>query len=161
MTESKPLMAQYAAIKAEYKDAVLLYQMGDFFECFYEDAEKVSEVLGLVLTSRSKDKTNAPPMAGFPQKALDDYLPKLIAAGVKVAVARQMENPKNAKGIVKRAVTEVITQGTIATQEELLSKDKNYIGWFIPMANSLESPLQIFLQVSLRFTRGRLKKRPN
>lgn len=128
MTETKPLMAQYAAIKAEYKDAVLLYQMGDFFECFYEDAEKVSEVLGLVLTSRSKDKTNAPPMAGFPQKALDDYLPKLIAAGVKVAVARQMENPKNAKGIVKRAVTEVITQGTIATQEELLSKDKNYIG---------------------------------
>ncbi|PIY18294.1 DNA mismatch repair protein MutS [Candidatus Dojkabacteria bacterium CG_4_10_14_3_um_filter_Dojkabacteria_WS6_41_9] len=127
MTETKPLMAQYAAIKAEYKDAILLFQMGDFFECFYEDAEKVSDVLGLVLTSRSKSN-DAPPMAGFPQKALDDYLPRLIAAGLKVAVARQMENPKNAKGIVQRAVTEVITQGTIATQEELLSKDKNYIG---------------------------------
>lgn len=128
MTETKPLMAQYSAIKAEYKDAILLFQMGDFFECFYEDAEKVSETLGLVLTSRSKDKDNAPPMAGFPQKALDDYLPKLISAGYKVAVARQTENPKNAKGIVKRAVTEVITQGTIATQEELLSRDKNYLG---------------------------------
>ncbi len=127
MTETKPLMAQYAAIKAEYTDAILLFQMGDFFECFYEDAEKVSEILGIVLTSRSKND-NAPPMAGFPQKALDDYLPKLVAAGVKVAVARQMENPKNAKGIVKRAVTEVITQGTIATQEDLLSKDKNYLG---------------------------------
>lgn len=127
MTETKPLMAQYSAIKAEYKDAILLFQMGDFFECFYADAEKVSDVLGLVLTSRSKGD-NAPPMAGFPQKALDDYLPKLIASGLKVAVARQMENPKNAKGIVKRAVTEVITQGTIATQEELLSRDKNYIG---------------------------------
>jgi len=127
MTETKPLMAQYAAMKAEYQDAILLFQMGDFFECFYADAEKVSEVLGLVLTSRSKSD-NAPPMAGFPQKALDDYLPRLIAAGLKVAVARQIENPKNAKGIVKRAVTEVITQGTIATQEELLSRDKNYIG---------------------------------
>ncbi|MCC7304096.1 DNA mismatch repair protein MutS [bacterium] len=127
MTETKPLMTQYAAIKAEYKDAILLFQMGDFFECFYDDAEKVSEILGIVLTSRSKGE-NAPPMAGFPQKALDDYLPKLIAAGFKVAVARQTENPKNTKGIVKRAVTEVITQGTIATQEDLLSKDKNYIG---------------------------------
>lgn len=127
MTETKPLMAQYAAMKAEYQDAILLFQMGDFFECFYGDAEKVSEVLGIVLTSRSKGD-NAPPMAGFPQKALDEYLPRLISAGLKVAVARQIENPKNAKGIVKRAVTEVITQGTIATQEELLSRDKNYIG---------------------------------
>jgi DNA mismatch repair protein MutS len=126
MTETKPLMAQYAAIKAEYPDAILLFQMGDFFECFYEDAQKVSDALGIVLTSRSKN-TDAPPMAGFPQKALDDYLPKLIGAGFKVAVARQTENPKNAKGIVKRAVTEVITQGTIATQEDLLSKDKNYL----------------------------------
>lgn len=130
MTETKPLMAQYAAIKAEYPDALLLFQMGDFFECFYDDAVKVSEVLGIVLTSRSKDE-KAPPMAGFPQKALDEYLPKLIAAGLKVAVARQMENPKNAKGIVKRAVTEVITQGTIATQEELLSQNKNYIACIV------------------------------
>ncbi len=126
MTETKPLMAQYQAIKNEYKDAVLLFQMGDFFECFGDDAEKISETLGIVLTSRSKSE-DAPPMAGFPQKALDDYLPKLIAAGFKVAVARQIENPKNAKGIVKRAVTEVITQGTIATQQELLSNDKNYL----------------------------------
>lgn len=126
MTETKPLMSQYQAIKQEYSDAILLFQMGDFFECFYDDAQKVSDALGLVLTSRSKND-DAPPMAGFPQKALDEYLPKLISAGYKVAVARQIENPKNVKGIVRRAVTEVITQGTIATQEELLSRDKNYL----------------------------------
>ena len=130
MTETKPLMAQHAAIKAEYKDALLLFQVGDFFECFNEDAEKVSEVLGLVLTSRSKGYT-APAMAGFPMKALDEFLPKLISAGLKVAIARQMENPKNVKGIVKRLVTEVITQGTITTQEELLSRDKNYLGCIV------------------------------
>jgi DNA mismatch repair protein MutS len=126
MNEAKPLMAQYSAIKAAYQDAVLLFQMGDFFECFFEDAEKVSDALGIVLTSRSK-QDDAPKMAGFPIKALDDYLPKLISAGYKVAVARQTENPKTAKGIVTRAVTEIITQGTITTQEDLLSKDKNYL----------------------------------
>lgn len=126
MDATTPLMKQYQEIKDSYKDALLLFQMGDFFECFFDDAVKVSETLGIVLTSREK-KENAAQMAGFPLKALDDYLPKLIAKGFKVAIARQTENPQTAKGIVKRAVTEVITQGTIASQENLLSDKKNYL----------------------------------
>jgi DNA mismatch repair protein MutS len=130
MDATTPLMKQYQEIKDSYKDALLLFQMGDFFECFFDDAVKISETLGIVLTSREK-KENAAQMAGFPLKALDDYLPKLIAKGFKVAIARQTENPQTAKGIVKRAVTEVITQGTIASQENLLSDKKNYLLCYI------------------------------
>lgn len=121
-----PLMAQYNSVKQNYADAVLLFQMGDFFESFGEDAIILSKVLDIVLTSRDK-KNDAPPMAGFPIKALDDHLPKLVAAGHKVAIARQMELPTAGKGIVRREVTEVITQGTIATQTHLLSDEKNYL----------------------------------
>jgi len=126
MHELTPLMSQYAEMKSQYKDAILLFQMGDFFECFGEDAHTISSILGIVLTKREK-KTDAPPMAGFPIKALDDYLPKLVKAGKKVAIARQMELPSQSKGIVRRAVTDIITQGTIVSQEGLLSDATNYL----------------------------------
>jgi DNA mismatch repair protein MutS len=134
MQSTTPLMQQYVEIKNAYGDAILLFQMGDFFECFGEDAVTISQVLGIVLTKREK-KADAPQMAGFPQKALDDYLPKLVNAGYKVAVARQMELPTAGKGIVKRAVTEVITQGTITQQESLLSQDKNYLAAIVVNKN--------------------------
>ncbi|WKZ30184.1 MAG: DNA mismatch repair protein MutS [Candidatus Dojkabacteria bacterium] len=134
MQSTTPLMQQYQEIKSAYSDAILLFQMGDFFECFGEDAVTISQVLGIVLTKREK-KADAPQMAGFPQKALDEYLPKLVHAGYKVAVARQMEPPTGGKGIVKRAVTEVITQGTITQQESLLSQDKNYLAAIVVNKN--------------------------
>jgi len=154
MREMTPLMAQYSELKSQYADAVLLFQMGDFFECFGDDAVEVSKILSIVLTKREK-KSDAPPMAGFPIKALDDYLPKLVRSGKKVAIARQIELPSQSKGIVKRAVTDIITQGTIISQETLLTNAKNYLlalyrekGWTgIAFADVSTGELKVYQQV--------------
>ncbi len=119
-------MQQYLRLKKQYADSILLFQMGDFFECFFEDAKILARELGITLTSREKGE-DAPPMAGFPIKALDSYLPKLVAKGYKVAVAEQIEDPKLAKGIVKRKVTEIVTQGTFTNTSKLESKKQNYL----------------------------------
>lgn len=118
-TGATPAMRQYLDQKQEVGDAVLLFRMGDFYETFYDDAKTVARVLGLTLTARNKTTDNPIPMAGVPHHALDAYLARLVRAGYKVALSEQMEDPKQAKGVVKRAVQRIITPGTL-TDENLL-----------------------------------------
>ena len=119
------MMRQYHEAKSEVGDALLLFRMGDFYELFHEDAEVAAKHLGLTLTQR--DKKNAIPMAGFPYHQLDSYLGKLIKSGFRVAVCEQVEDPKTAKGLVKRAVTQVVTPGTITDQAILDPAESNYL----------------------------------
>ncbi|KAF0152830.1 MAG: DNA mismatch repair protein MutS [Ignavibacteria bacterium] len=122
-----PLMAQYAKVKESYPDTVLLFRVGDFFETFEEDAKTASKVLGITLTKRANGAAGEVPLAGFPHHAIDNYLPKLVRAGYRVAVCEQMENPKFAKGIVKREVVEVVTPGVAISDKLLEHKKNNYI----------------------------------
>ena len=119
-----PLMQQHKAIKQKYPDAVLLFRVGDFYETFGEDAIIASKVLGIVLTKRNNGSAASSDLAGFPHHALDTYLHKLVRAGYRVAICDQLEDPKAAKGIVKRGVTEMVTPG-IATHEKLLEHTSN------------------------------------
>lgn len=118
-----PMMKQYNEAKKICPEALLLFRMGDFYEMFFEDAKIAAQVLGLALTSREKGP-NGMPMAGFPHHQLDSYIAKLIAAGYRAAVCEQMEDPKKAKGIVKREVTRIVTAGTL-TEETLLNPKKS------------------------------------
>ncbi len=122
-----PLMRQYSQIKARYPDTVLLFRMGDFFETFETDAAIASKVLGITLTKRSNGSASEVALAGFPHHAIDNYLPKLVKAGYKVAVCEQLEDPKFAKGIVKRDVVEVVTPGLTFSDKLLDHKSNNYI----------------------------------
>jgi len=122
-----PLMAQYSRIKESYPDTVLLFRMGDFFETFEDDAKIASKVLGITLTKRANGAAGEVPLAGFPHHALDSYLPKLVRAGYRVAVCEQIEDPKLAKGIVKRDVIEVVTPGVAFSDKLLDHKKNNYL----------------------------------
>jgi len=122
-----PLMRQYQQVKAKYPDTVLLFRMGDFFETFDEDAKITSKVLGIVLTKRGNGTSGETPLAGFPHHALDTYLPKLLRAGYRVAICEQLEDPKFAKGIVKRDVIEVVTPGVSFSDKVLEQKQNNYL----------------------------------
>jgi DNA mismatch repair protein MutS len=133
---STPLMRQYQQVKAKYPDTVLLFRMGDFFETFDEDAKITSKVLGIVLTKRGNGVSGQTPLAGFPHHALDTYLPKLLRAGYRVAICEQLEDPKFAKGIVKRDVIEVVTPGVSFSDKVLEQKQNNYLA-----AVALSSPL--------------------
>src|SRR5947207_7342384 len=106
-----PLMKQYNDIKAKYPDALLLFRVGDFYETFGEDAIKASSILGIVLTRRANGSASFVELAGFPHHALDTYLPKLVRAGMRVAICDQLEDPKLTKKIVKRGVSELISPG--------------------------------------------------
>ncbi len=119
-----PLMQQHNAIKQKYPDAILLFRVGDFYETFGQDAVKASQVLGITLTKRNNGNPDASELAGFPHHSLDTYLHKLVKAGYRVAVCDQLEDPKLAKGIVKRGVTELVTPG-VATNDKLLEHDSN------------------------------------
>ncbi|MHB8336945.1 MAG: DNA mismatch repair protein MutS [Ignavibacteriaceae bacterium] len=125
--QQTPLMSQYSKIKAAHPDTILLFRMGDFFETFEEDAKIASKVLGITLTKRANGAAGEVPLAGFPHHALDAYLPKLVRAGYRVAVCEQMENPKFAKGIVKREVIEIITPGVAFSDKLLDHKKNNYL----------------------------------
>ncbi len=125
--KTTPLMEQYLNIKAEYKDVLLLYRMGDFYETFYEDAKTIARVLGIALTKRAHGKTADVPLAGFPYHALDNYLPKLLKAGIRVAICEQVEDPKLAKGVVKREVVEIATPGATLSDKLLDSKANNFL----------------------------------
>ncbi len=122
--EDTPLMKQHNAIKAKYPDAILLFRVGDFYETFGQDAITASRVLGITLTKRNSNSATAAELAGFPHHALDTYLHKLVKAGYRVAICDQLEDPKLAKGIVKRGVTEMITPG-VATNDKLLEHNNN------------------------------------
>ena len=121
-----PMMQQYEDAKAACGDALLLFRMGDFYELFFEDAKAAARELGLTLTSREKGE-NAIPMAGFPHHQLDNYLGKLISAGFRAAVCEQVEDPKKAKGLVKREVTRVVTPGTLTDDGLLDPRESNYL----------------------------------
>jgi DNA mismatch repair protein MutS len=119
-----PLMKQHRDIKAKYPDAILLFRVGDFYETFNEDAIIASRVLGITLTKRSNGAATSVDLAGFPHHALETYLHKLVKAGYRVAICDQLEDPKQAKGIVKRGITELVTPG-IATSDKLLENKTN------------------------------------
>ena len=121
-----PAMRQYRSIKEQYPDYILMFRMGDFYEMFYEDAKTASRILGLALTSRSKGPT-AVPLAGIPYHALDSYLARLVKAGQRVALCEQVEDPKLAKGIVKRDVTRLVTPGTLTDETLLEQREGNYL----------------------------------
>lgn len=127
-----PLMRQYLEQKTLYPDAILLFRVGDFYEMFYEDAQIAAEALGLVLTSRDKNRENPVPLAGVPHHALKTYLARLLDLGFKVAICEQLENPKEAKGVVKRGVTQVVTPGLILDEDQLDARVANYIAAAIP-----------------------------
>ena len=122
-----PLMAQYKRVKEANPDTILLFRVGDFFETFEEDAKTASKVLGITLTKRANGAAGDVPLAGFPHHAIDSYLPKLVRAGYRVAICEQMENPKFAKGIVKREVVEVVTPGATLSDKLLDHKKNNYL----------------------------------
>src|SRR4029078_11657650 len=119
-----PLMQQHKAIKQKYPDAILLFRVGDFYETFGEDAIIASQVLGITLTKRNNGSAASNELAGFSHHALDNSLHKLVKAGYRVAICDQLEDPKVAKGIVKRGVTEMVTPG-VATNEKLLEHNSN------------------------------------
>jgi len=123
-TKETPLMKQYNAIKSQYPDAILLFRVGDFYETFGEDAKITSRVLGIVLTKRANGSAAEVDLAGFPYHALDNYLPKLIKAGYRVAICDQLEDPKFAKTIVKRGITELVTPG-LHLNDKILDHQKN------------------------------------
>ena len=122
--EDTPLIKQFFSVKAQYPEAVLLYRVGDFYESYSDDAVLVSKVLGIVQTRKSNGDKGYVEMAGFPHHALDTYLPKLVRAGYKVAICDQLEDPKFAKKLVKRGVTELVTPG-IAFNDQLLNQKEN------------------------------------
>ena len=122
-----PLMKQYNQIKAKYPGALLLFRVGDFYETFGEDAVKASKVLNIILTKRANGSASHIELAGFPHHAMDNYLPKLVRAGHRVAICDQLEDPKSVKGIVKRGVTELVTPGVSFDDNVLETGRNNYL----------------------------------
>ncbi|MBN1755446.1 DNA mismatch repair protein MutS [bacterium] len=134
---STPLMEQYYRIKQKYPDAILFFRMGDFYEMFEDDAEVASKVLGITLTSRGHGMPERTPLAGVPYHASDKYLSRLLDAGYKVAICEQVEDPKQAKGLVKREVIEVMSPGTITLETPGLGISNNYLLSIYPNQNKL------------------------
>ncbi|MDG1529360.1 MAG: DNA mismatch repair protein MutS, partial [Polaribacter sp.] len=120
-------MKQYNAIKVKYPDAMLLFRVGDFYETFGEDAKKAAHVLGITLTKRGAGSETETALAGFPHHSINTYLPKLVKAGMRVAICDQLEDPKMTKTIVKRGVTELVTPGVALNDEVLHSKTNNFL----------------------------------
>src|SRR5439155_10876114 len=133
-----PMMQQYLDAKAACGDALLLFRMGDFYELFYDDAKAASRLLGLTLTSRDKGE-NPIPMAGFPYHQLESYLAKLIAGGMRAAVCEQVEDPKKAKGLVKRELTRVVTPGTVTDDALLDPRESNYLAAICPASGGRDA----------------------
>lgn len=132
-----PLMKQYKEIKSNFEDSILFFRLGDFYEMFFEDAVKASRELGLTLTSRNKEKNMDVPLAGVPFHSADSYITKLVSKGYKVAICEQTEDPKMAKGIVKREVVKIITPGTVVDVEALDAKSNNYLMSILKIENKL------------------------
>ncbi|MDO8966546.1 DNA mismatch repair protein MutS [Algoriphagus sp.] len=125
--QETPLMKQYNAIKAKHPGALLLFRVGDFYETFGEDAVVASKILDIVLTKRANGAASHIELAGFPHHSLDNYLPKLVRAGNRVAICDQLEDPKSVKGIVKRGVTELVTPGLSYNDQVLDTRKNNYL----------------------------------
>lgn len=129
-----PMMKQYQAVKDQYPDAFLFYRLGDFYELFNEDAIKGAQILELTLTTRNHSAANPIPMCGVPHRAVDNYIDILIDKGYKVAICEQMEDPKQAKGMVKRAVTRLVTPGTKMDLKGDAAQSNNYLTAVLPQA---------------------------
>jgi len=130
MAAKSPLMEQYKSIKNEHKDAFLFYRLGDFYELFYDDAVTVSHELELTLTGKNAGPEGRVPMCGIPYHAAETYIYRLVQKGYKVAICEQMEDPKKAKGLVKRDVIRIITPGTILFENSIADKSNNYLAYF-------------------------------
>ena len=127
LTPLTPMMRQYFDVKAQHPDALVLYRMGDFYEMFFDDAKAAAPVLEVQLTARHRGTDHEAPMCGVPHHALETYLAKLLAAGLKVAICDQVEDPAQAKGLVRREVTRVVTPGTLSDPDLLDSKEENLL----------------------------------
>jgi DNA mismatch repair ATPase MutS len=123
-----PMLEQYLRVKQEHADALLFFRMGDFYEMFFDDAERAARLLDITLTTRSRKDDVPIPMCGVPHHAIQAYVAKVLAAGLKVALCDQMEDPSAAKGLVARAVVRVLTPGTV-TEEEYLDPNAPTIWW--------------------------------
>ena len=121
-----PMMSHYLSVKEKYKDCIVFYRLGDFYEMFFEDAEKASKLLDLTLTGRDCGLDKRAPMCGVPYHAADAYIAKLVELGEKVAICEQLEDPSQAKGIVARDVIRVVTAGTVTDEKHLDEKSASY-----------------------------------
>ncbi len=126
------MMQRYCEVKQENPGSILLFRMGDFYELFHEDAQAGAKILGLTLTARDKTSDNPVPMAGFPHHQLENYLQKLIKAGFRAAICDQVEDPKTAKGMVRREVTRVVTPGTLTDEQLLDPRESNFLACVFP-----------------------------
>src|ERR1051325_3819381 len=132
-----PMVGQYRSIKAKHPDVILMFRLGDFYEMFWDDAQVASEALEITLTSRpDKGRNERIPMCGVPFHAVDRYVARLIAKGHRVAICDQVEDPKFAKGIVRREVTRVVTPGTVLEDAMLEAKANNYLVAAVPGGGS-------------------------
>ena len=131
MAEMTPMMRQYLETKKDYPDTILMYRLGDFYEMFFEDAKVVSRELELVLTGRDCGQEERAPMCGVPFHSVDSYIARLVAKGYKVAICEQMEDPSQAKGIVRREVVRVLTPGTVIESNMLDEGKNNYLASII------------------------------
>ena len=127
IAEDTPMLKHYFEVKSQHPEAILLYRVGDFFECYSDDAITAVKVLGLVQTKKSNGEKGPVAMAGFPHHALENYLTKLVRAGYKVAVCDQLEDPKFAKKLVKRGITEIVTPGISFGENMLDVKENNFL----------------------------------
>ena len=128
--EMTPMMKQFYDLKAKHPDALILFRCGDFYETYENDAVIAAEILGITLTKRgtkSNEQGSSTAMAGFPYHALDNYLPRLIRAGKRVAICDQLEDPKLTKKLVKRGITEVVTPGVAMNDNVLIGKENNFL----------------------------------
>ena len=131
LSKISPMMKQYIDIKKENEDNILFFRLGDFYEMFFEDAINVSNLLELTLTGKNCGLDERVPMCGIPFHAAESYINKLIEMGYKVAICEQVEDPKLAKGLVKRDIIQVISSGTKMNSESLDEKENNYIGYIL------------------------------
>lgn len=122
-----PMMQQYIAIKEQYKDCILFFRLGDFYEMFFEDAKLAAKELELTLTGKNCGQDERAPMCGVPFHSADSYIAKLVEKGYRVAICEQVEDPAQAKGIVKREVIKIVTPGTVTNQSMLSEKENNYL----------------------------------
>lgn len=127
MATATPMMQQYLRLKQQYPDAILLFRMGDFFEMFFDDARTAAPILEIALTTRDKSHANPTPMCGVPHHAVDPYIDRLLRRGFKVAICEQLEDPKTARGLVKRDVVRIVTPGAVVHSTVLTAKENNFL----------------------------------
>src|SRR5262245_24816270 len=127
-----PMLRQYFEMKSRVPDAILLYRMGDFYEMFFDDAKDAAPLLGIALTARHRDSDIEAPMCGVPHQAVDHHVARLVAAGRKVAICDQIEDPKASRGLVRRDITRVVTPGTVLDPESLVPNAPSYLASLVP-----------------------------